>query len=469
MRKKKFLNFCMIFFLGNVISLLKTPVQANREWEVEVFGRRSVFIYPKKGAYEQHKGISQLYSDRHAALPKAPMVLRFYQDTRLITVAREADILFHVPPSRFLSLPKIIQDELNTDGVDPHSTKMFIAGQHIEDVCGPRQVLGFYPQFGTDPSAPSAGSYHQFRNVKLMVGSSDSGLIKFEAGHDEPGLAIDTVTESGRVLKSIVSNKASIVHPPCGCGLNNPTCTHSVNVSPTPITLSGLDRNKGESFWSYVSYKENDTPTAIVTLHLLWKQDREVDQHWEIRQELWGNRRQWKNFGLIPSGESREKSTEDLINIFSGIKENRHFKGHGQHFQHLLTFLKPPAVREAQHPRKEPGPSVTRRRSAPTLSKERIQVPARKRKPEVSRGRFRPPVKAKAQKASPKTKPHPAAQKVKMSQRAPLKKETPSATKRKVLKTPLKKRPAPATRRKGIRKPLLQKRPRHSHMRKRRR
>ncbi len=455
--KKKFLNFLMIFSMGNLMNVLINPAQANREWKIEVSPtHHTLHASPAIGMDERYKGYSQIYG---GTLPKAPLFQTYLPDSHSHFEA-EVPLFMSLPSAYFSKLPESIRSEMRVDRIVDNALKIFIVGQSIPfDGEGVRS--GFYPHYATDPLAPTRGSYSTSRNVKLMIADSASKKLKFEVIGRSDG-EVRNVQEGENILKSIVPRKSSIVHP----ARDNLTV-----VSPIPMGVIGLDQERNDNFWSYVAYEENGRRQAIATFHLMLGSN-----YRNVYTELWGKPER-KNFGLLPAGtHTLTRTTDDLVQVLKGLNEVTKTNDPSQPFLKVINLIQeeparrphPPAVREAQHPRKEPEPSVTRKRSPPTLSKERPQVAARKRKPEVSRGRSRSVVKAKAQKVSLKTKPQSAAQKVKTSQRARLKKETPSATKRKVLQTPLKKRPAPATRRKGIRKPLLQKRPRPSHMRRRR-
>jgi hypothetical protein len=99
--------------------------------------------------------------------------------------------------------------------------------------------------------------------------------------------------------------------------------------------VSGLDPARGQSFWSYVCYKDGNIKKGIATLHLLW--DGAQDQ--KVAHALWG-RNNDSNYSILRTG-THLRSTPELLSLCYNLKNTPEFQNRGQHFDKLLSLLQP--------------------------------------------------------------------------------------------------------------------------------
>lgn len=341
--KKNFFNFQIILAIFGLNYFLLCPGMAVN-WDFEVDrDKRTLDIYPP-GAYPNHKGPTGLYRNPVLSrLPKAPLLQDYIRDVHA-HLHPQIPISIHIPASHISLLPADIRAKITEDNVSPASVKIFVVGQRL-----PRNsddlTPSFYPHYGTDPLAPTEGNYNAWRTVDLLLTGSDSQQVRFSVIQPENGVrVINEQDRDGRIKKSAVRNKPSIVHP----GNPDPV-THRCPqvVSPVPIGITGLDQ-RGESFWSYVKYTEGGTSKGIATLHLLFSRDQ-LDK---IYNELWGegdNRE--SNFGRLATGIHTRNNAE-FLTLIRKLQQTPEFNNHGRHFQRLNELLEyqPVGVPQVRRP-----------------------------------------------------------------------------------------------------------------------
>ncbi|MBS0271105.1 MAG: hypothetical protein JSR85_00470 [Proteobacteria bacterium] len=320
----KFFSVVVLLF-NSMINFFVSPAYGMDIWDIHTNNWKSlpkVKIYSRqdRDIYDVHRDDSEIYS---SGCPKAPLFSTYYPERHQLSIL-PTQLYSHVPLASFLKLPEDIRRELEIDGVDPRSTKIFVVGQRAPSGA---TFTGLYPHFGTEPMAPTFGAYDVTRHLKLMITDSDSRKTKFERmpNEGEP-LEIINVEKEGDIVKSTVKRKSVITHPIGG--------DNQVVLSPVPVRVVGIE-DAGQSFYTYASYPdEKGVMKGIVTLHLLWShaQYRALDE--------WSR----ANFGLGPRVATR--STEELARSFDDLIRSPAFRG-GKHFQRFVDLLQGVTLKEA--------------------------------------------------------------------------------------------------------------------------
>ncbi|MBI2707012.1 MAG: hypothetical protein HYX35_01660 [Proteobacteria bacterium] len=318
-----------LFLFIILMGLAPAYAMEDAEWDVTIAPRAyRIEIYPKKGAYEQNKGLSNLDSGN---VGKGPIIQTYLPDVHA-HYPEPTTLFMHIPLSYTSKLPFPILQELAHDKVDSDAVKILVVGQSVPWKTH-EQHYGFYPQYGTDPLAPNRGAYFAIRNPKIRVLYSDSQQVKLcYIDRKESPQVLDIKNEETYAM-STVSSVQSVIHPAC-TGDHHKPCVHTGGcvqvVSPQPVGLSGLDPERGESLWSVVSYNDGYNNRAIVTLHLLF--------NWDQLKDL-RNLMTKKRNPLSQVDETRDLGTIHLIDLLKEAKELPGFKDRGGHFIKLLNIL----------------------------------------------------------------------------------------------------------------------------------
>ncbi|MBY0461879.1 MAG: hypothetical protein K2Q34_01700, partial [Alphaproteobacteria bacterium] len=301
-------------------------------------------------------------------LPKTPF-LQSYLPEDHIHFHPTIPLSIHIPSSHSRLLPPDILSKIEEDHINPGSLKIFAVGQHKPTASGEDIIHGFYPQFGTDPLAPTTGDYNSWRNVDLMLTDSDSKAIAFEMIRHENKVRVENTVENGHIKMSFVRNKSSIVHP----GPLDPHTHRCLEVvSPVPIRITGLNPMRGDSFWSYIKYTEGGENKALATLHLLF--DRRQAE--KMSSELWGGENEQRNFGRLRTGMHTQSNTE-FIRLCHELNQTPEFNNREKHFQRLLPLLN-------YQPAQVPESNVPQQRRPATPNVRRPATPPHTRKPGIA-------------------------------------------------------------------------------------
>ncbi|MBS0271294.1 MAG: hypothetical protein JSR85_01440 [Proteobacteria bacterium] len=326
LNKYKFFNNTLLLYV-TMAHFLILPAYGMNAWDVVYDPSSRLSIYPRwdREIYEDHRGDYAVCPETR--MPKIPILAR-YLYTRHSFFILVPSLVAHIPLSSFLKLPEDIRREMELDGVDPRSIKIFAVGQ-AAPFQEKNSFIGLYPHPATDPRAPTIGDYDVWRHLKLMIAGSSPGRVKFDRmpNEGEP-LDIENIEKDGGVVKSTVQKKLVITHP--GKDADGGV---SVHFSPAPIRIAGVE-NADQSFYTYASYAEAGAKKAIVTLHMLWSSP-------QARAFLNWKR---KNFGL--SANKATRSTEELLRSFDDLIRSPVFGG-GKHFQRFADLLQGVTLKEA--------------------------------------------------------------------------------------------------------------------------
>ncbi|WP_338453438.1 hypothetical protein Bealeia1_01136 [Candidatus Bealeia paramacronuclearis] len=281
--------FCSFFSsLGPCISM-----PPDDQWEVEILQIKyfnvdsnlekikpcGLVAYPKTGKDPDYVGHTALYGSTQF---KVPQFSNYFPDSHS-GFPEFPSLFMQIPRSHIPNLPKRLLDEMEKDQIAPTFLTVLVSA-HNHHMPLSETVVGFEPQYGTDPNAPNRGVYWKEKDVKSLLFNEGPGVVEFykiqNAWVDgNPDFTVNNeMDNSGKIITSIVPNKTFIVHHACGSN-----CTHAdtdethlrVVTSPVPLGVKGLNKFTN-SLYSYVSWNENGARKAIVTLHMFVQSFKEL-------------------------------------------------------------------------------------------------------------------------------------------------------------------------------------------------
>lgn len=319
-------RYLLVLFLGSFLingANANNTDNADKKWDVEIDKRnRLANIYPSQEPDDSlPRGRSKLYGSKSTPTP----IIQTYLPQFHTHHECYMPLYMRLPKTVFPSLPPAIQAEMEKDGIDIHNIRIAVSGQEPPLNSGPAGPFfpTYYPHYGTEPLAPHKGAYNVTRHVKMMITDGASPDVRFRRMPNEAEpLDIKDTLDYGTTI-STVQKKLAITHP---YGPDN-----LIVVSPVPVGVSGLFRDKGTSFYSYVAYEDQDKKHALITLHLLFT----ASQTNAFRTELWKSPRD-----LPPEGTAVYKmTTAELSNLCKNLINAPEFQDGGLHFQKLSSLL----------------------------------------------------------------------------------------------------------------------------------
>lgn len=149
------------------------------------------------------------------------------------------------PPALKKSLPSSIQQLLNNEKVQDADLKIFFYAQDFP--WNDKISICLRPHYATEPDAPTFGATKNRDITAGVFNIREEGSVTLE-GQRNTSRTSSISTHPGEASLTILS--------------------------PNNLHVTGLNSQKGQSFWSYVGYKQDSgKPSAIVTLHSILTDD----------------------------------------------------------------------------------------------------------------------------------------------------------------------------------------------------